>query len=141
METDVDDILGEYSDDIHEEFRDDNSHSIYNNNSLHFISNSTSVRLKCSEVGATEGCVSLSLLYWLKMLGIFLAVLLTLALMTLVTCRRPRKRGDIEIAQDCPTPVFEPEAPPGYEVLMETELRELPSYLEAVCPRGPVSSV
>ena len=45
METDVDDILGEYSDDIHEEFRDDNSHSIYNNNSLHFISNSTSVRL------------------------------------------------------------------------------------------------
>merc|ERR1712032_1705215 len=101
METDVDDILGEYSDDIHEEFRDDNSHSIYNNNSLHFISNSTSVRLKCSEVGATEGCVSLSLLYWLKMLGIFLAVLLTL----------------------------------------ETELRELPSYLEAVCPRGPVSSV
>merc|ERR1712032_1482250 len=124
METDVDDILGEYSDDIHEEFRDDNSHSIYNNNSLHFISNSTSVRLKCSEVGATEGCVSLSLLYWLKMLGIFLAVLLTLALMT----------------QDCPTPVFEQEAPPGYDTLMETELRELPSCLEAVGPRGPVSS-
>ena len=48
-------------------------------------------------MGATEGCVSLSLLYWLKMLGIFLAVLLTLALMTLVTCRRPRKRGDIEV--------------------------------------------
>ena len=45
METDVHDILGDYSDDIHEEFRDDNSHSIYNNNSLHFISNSTSVRL------------------------------------------------------------------------------------------------
>ena len=102
--------------------------------------------------------MSLSLLYWLKMLGIFLAVLLTLALMTLVTCRRPRKRGDIEvrvaslynrvhynappqIAQDCPTPVFEPEAPPGYDALMETELRELPSYLEAVCHREPVSSV
>ena len=108
-------------------------------------------------MGATEGCVSLSLLYWLKMLGIFLAVLLTLALMTLVTCRRPRKRGDIEVrmvsfyicvhynapqvAQDCPTPVFEPEAPPGYDALMETELRELPSYLEAVSLRGPVSSV
>ena len=111
-------------------------------------------------MGATEGCVSLSLLYWLKMLGIFLAVLLTLALMTLVTCRRPRKRGDIEVrvmsalydllftmnspsqvAQECPTPVFEPEAPPGYDALMETELRELPSYLEAVCHKETVSSV
>ena len=106
--------------------------------------------------------MSLSLLYWLKMLGIFLAVLLTLALMTLVTCRRPRKRADIEVSKtvsqtssnlnlfvesqgvvcfqvgpDCPTPVFEPEEPPGYDALMETELRELPSYLEAVCGQEP----
>ncbi len=36
-----------------------------------------------------------------------------------------------QVAQDCPTPVFEPEEPPGYDALMETELRELPSYLEA----------
>ena len=98
------------------------------------------------------------------MLGIFLAVLLTLALMTLVTCRRPRKRADIEVSKpvpqtssnlnlfvesqrvvcsqsqvgpDCPTPVFEPEEPPGYDALMETELRELPSYLEAVCGQEP----
>ena len=42
METDVDDILGEYSDGIHQDFRDDNSHSIYNNISF---SNSTTVRL------------------------------------------------------------------------------------------------
>ena len=46
-----------------------------------------------------------------------------------------------QVAQDSPTPVFEPEAPPGYDALMETELRELPSYLEAVCHREPVSSV
>ena len=42
METDVDDIMGEYSDDVHQNFSDDNSHSIYNNISF---SNSTTVRL------------------------------------------------------------------------------------------------
>ena len=46
-----------------------------------------------------------------------------------------------QVGPDCPTPVFEPEEPPGYDALMETELRELPSYLEAVCHREPVSSV
>ena len=45
--------------------------------------------------------MSLSLLYWLKMLGIFLAVLLALALITLLTCRRPSKRGDTEVSVCC----------------------------------------
>ena len=129
METDV---HGDYSEDIHEDYSDgvpkdlgdNDSDSIYNN--LDFISNSTVVTLvsifclivtgfiikgtfiykKCSDVGATEGCVSLSLLYWLKMLGIFLAVLLTLALMTLVTCRRPRKRADIEVSNRDPKTIL-----------------------------------
>ena len=43
----------------------------------------------------------------------------------------------MQVGPDRLRPVFEPEEPPGYDALMETELRELPSHLglEAVCHR------
>ena len=39
-----------------------------------------------------------SFLYWLQMLGIFLGSLLALAIITLITCRRPNKRVQVS---DC----------------------------------------
>ena len=38
-----------------------------------------------------------SILYWLQMLGIFLGSLLALAIITLITCRRPNKRVQVDI--------------------------------------------
>ena len=38
-----------------------------------------------------------SILYWFQMLGIFLGSLLALAVMTLITCRRPHKRVQVNI--------------------------------------------
>ena len=37
-----------------------------------------------------------SILYWFQMLGIFLGSLLALAIMTLITCRRPHKRVQVK---------------------------------------------
>jgi len=79
-----------------------------------------------------ENSFGSTILDWLQMLGIFLASLAVLAIITLITCRRPRKpvqRIAESLSQD---PIYILENPPDYNCIMEFDMKELPSYSEAM---------
>merc|ERR1712189_151320 len=79
-----------------------------------------------------ENSFGSTILDWLQMLGIFLASLAVLAIITLITCRRPRKpvqRIAESLSQD---PIYILENPPDYNCIMEFDMKELPSYNEAM---------
>ena len=71
---------------------------------------------------------------WLKAFGVFVGLLGSLVLLTLLTCRRPKQEVELERSQ----PVYmvevevEVEAPPCYQTIIEDEEKCLPSYREAV---------
>merc|ERR1712098_405727 len=75
---------------------------------------------------------SSTLLDWLQMLGIFLASLAALALITFITCRRSKKHGQVfsdSLSQDSK---YILENPPDYNFILEDDMKDLPSYLEAI---------
>ena len=65
---------------------------------------------------------------WLKAFGIFLGLLGSLVILTLLTCRRPKQSVEVERSE----PVYVVEAPPCYQTIIEDEEKYLPSYREAV---------
>ena len=65
---------------------------------------------------------------WLKAFGIFVALLGSLVLLTLLTCKRPKQATEVERSE----PVYVVEAPPCYQTVIEDEEKYLPSYREAV---------
>merc|ERR1712029_162501 len=73
-----------------------------------------------------------SILYWFQMLGIFLGSLLALAVMTLITCRRPHKRVQIIEETIAPESMYIMEEPPNYEEVMQIEMEDLPSYTDVI---------
>jgi len=73
-----------------------------------------------------------SFLYWLQMFGIFMGSLVALAIITLITCRRPHKTVQIIEEPVAPDPVYIIEEPPNYEDIMELEMEDLPSYTDVV---------
>ena len=66
---------------------------------------------------------------WLKAFGIFLGLLGTLVILTLLTCRRPKHSLELERRRE---PIYVVEAPPCYQTIIEDEEKYLPSYREAL---------
>ena len=72
---------------------------------------------------------------WLKAFGIFLGLLASLVILTLLTCRRPKQSPEVERRERRETVYVvevEVEAPPCYQTIIEDEEKYLPSYREAL---------
>ena len=78
---------------------------------------------------SSELLASPSRFVWLKAFGVFIGLLGSLVLLTLLTCRRPKQSVEVERIEE---PVYVVEAPPCYQSIIEAEAKYLPSYREAV---------
>ena len=78
---------------------------------------------------SSELLASSNRLVWLKAFGVFLGLLGSLVLLTLLTCRRPKQSVEVEGIEE---PVYVVEEPPCYQTIIEAEAKYLPSYREAV---------
>jgi len=129
----------------HFDYSIDSGENANDDNEVDFMENDDTTSTKTNETGLKmcmnaagkvvmrcENSFGSTILDWLQMLGIFLASLAILAIITLITCRRPRKpvqRIAESLSQDH---IYILENPPDYNCIMEFDMKELPSYSEAI---------